>query len=510
MSVENKIRELMSGKLNEAGSYPGMGKTKEEASAMQGSSKKAEVQILNKGTGAGASVKGSNVLRAGAGAMEKAPARQGSSQDASISTRDTQDTQGKTQSAKAKKQPVPVGRGAGAAPNFVTHVDPSSVINQSSSKGNVYHEEVEEYDEDDFITEEEYDALSDEEQAEYDEVELVEEDMYEEDEEDEDEDEEDEDEEDDKSKKEKMMKKMKKMKEEADLEENKRSFFRPPEGFTKKGMRKKHAKAEEPKNTTASDMKDTNAERRMVAMAAKSRMKEELAMDVENLFNSEADLSEDFKAKVASLFEAAVTARVAHEMENIEDILAEAAVEEVANMYEEIVENVDAYLSYVSTQWLQENAIAVESGLRTEITEDFIAGLKVLFQENYIEVPEEKFDVIAAMEEEIAELTEKVNEAMSETIELNSNLEEAKKEIVFSRVTSDLAQTEAEKLFNLIEEVDFENEEIFEEKVTAIKNNFFSRSNSTPIMHSLNEEAPEMEEMSGSIAKYVEVLSRGK
>jgi len=510
MSVENKIRELMSGRLNEAGSYPGMGKSKEEASAMQGSSKKAEVQILNKGTGAGASVKGSNVLRAGAGAMEKSPARQGSSQDASISTRDTEATQGKTQSAKAKKQPVPVGRGAGAAPNFVTHVDPSSVINQSSSKGNVYHEEVEEYDEDDFITEEEYNALSDEERAEYDEVELVEEDE----EYDEEYDEDDfitEDEYNELSDEEQAEYEYFELDEDTEEMEEGKSFFRPPEGFTKKGIKKvakKYNKEQKP-STTASDMADKNAERRQIALHAKQGMKEELAMDVENLFSSEADLSEDFKAKVASLFEAAVTARVAHEMETIEDILAEAAVEEVANMYHEIVENVDAYLSYVSTQWLQENAIEVESGLRTEITEDFIAGLKVLFQENYIEIPEEKFDVIAAMQEEIAELTEKVNEAMSESIELNSHLEEAKKEIVFSRVTSDLAQTEAEKLFNLIEEVDFENEEIFEEKVTAIKNNFFSRSNSTT-MHSLNEEAPETEEMTGSIAKYVEVLSRGK
>lgn len=474
-SVENKIREMMSRKMDEA-AYPGANQgAKDETAPMQGSSQKADIQTMHKGMDASKPANPVNALTANAGPHDASAHKQGSSEDAKIDSTDTQETQGKTQASKASKQPVPTTKGVGAAPNFTTVVDPSSVVNQATSKGNVYKEE-EEMEEGEFISEEEYNALSDEEKAEYEAVELEESEEVEE------------------------------VEEMEELDE--KSFFTPPAGFTKSGMAKKGSKKEPMKSTTASKMKDDNAERRTVAMAAKARMKEELARDVETLLNSEVDLSEDFKTKAASIFEAVVTARVAHEMEQMEDILAEAAVEAMVEMQNEIVGNVDAYLSYVAEQWLEQNAVAVEAGLRAEVTEDFIAGLKVLFQEHYIEVPEEKYDVLGEMQAQIDELTAKLNETIAEAVDLNSALIESKRDVVFSKMTSDLAQTEAEKLRGLVEEIEFENEEIFEEKLKVIKNNYFPKNVST--INSLSEENTIEEISDSSVAKYVEVLSRRK
>jgi AcrR family transcriptional regulator len=234
-------------------------------------------------------------------------------------------------------------------------------------------------------------------------------------------------------------------------------------------------------------------------------MKAELAKDVENLFASEVDLSEDFKNKAASLFEAVVTARVSHEVEKMQDALAEQAAQAVVNIHEEMVSNIDAYLSYVAEQWLASNEVAIETGLRAEVTEDFIAGLKVLFKEHYIEVPEEKYDVLGDMQNQIDELTTQVNESLAKAIELNTELNESKREVAFSRATSDLAQTEVEKLRSLVEEVEFGNEELFEQKISVIKNNYFPKSTvSSPI----TEEVSETQEVSGTVARYAEMLSR--
>ena len=434
MSVENKIREMMSRKLDEA-AYPGANQgPKDATSPMQGSSKKAEVEVLDKGTGAPAT-KETNVLKAGAGAKEDKPAKQGSSQDAAISTHDDQTSQGKTQSAKAKKQPVPMGHGVGSAPNFTTVADPHSVVNQPSSKGNVYKEDTdleEVSDEHEFISEEEYNSLSDEEKAEYEAIEL----------------------------------------EESD------------------------------------EVAEAKMDKMMAKKEAMKKMKEELTKDVESLFASETDLSEEFMSKAASLFEAVVTARVTHEVEQMEDVLAEAAVEAIVEMEQQLTEQVDAYLSYIAEQWLEANQVAVAEGLRAEVTEDFIAGLKVLFKENYIEIPEEKYDVLGEMQAQIEELTAKLNETIADAVELNSALAESKRDAIFTKMTSDLAQTEAEKLRGLVEEVEFENEGIFEQKLSVIKNNYFPKS-SNSVTSSL-EEGVLVEETSSTVQKYAELLSRSK
>lgn len=440
-SIENKIREMMNRKADLAEAFPGMGSNKEASPMAQGSSQTPEVQMMHKGAGAEKPANPVNSLAAGAGVKEEKPMAQGSSQQASIDSEDDEKTQGKTQASKAKKQPEPKTQGAGAAPNFTTVADPTSVVNQPSSKGNVHKEETSEEVEAEevFISEEEYNALSDEEKAEY---ELVE------------------------------------------VEESKN----------------------EKEEDESEEMEEAKMSKKKEEMMKK--MKEELAKDIENLLSTESELSEEFKTKATSLFEAVVTARVAHEVELLEDALAEQAAEVVAEMHQELVNKVDAYLNYVVEQWMEQNAVAIENGLRTEVTEDFIAGLKVLFKENYIEVPEEKYDVLGDMQKQIEELTAKVNESVAEAVELKKALTESKRDAVFTKVTSDLAQTESEKLRGLIEEVDFESEELFEQKLNVIKNNYFPKNvnEAAPI----SEEQPIMEETSSMVAQYAARIGRTK
>ena len=543
-SIESKIRDMINRKADVAESYPGMGNNKEAAAMAQGSSETPTIQMMNV-TGAAKPGNPVNNLAAGAGAMESKPMKQGSSQDAAIDSEDDETTQGKTQASKAKKQPVPTTKGAGAAPNYTTHADPTSVVNQASSAGNVYKEEVEENMEEEelFISEEEYNALSEEEQAEFEAVEVeLEEDATEEVEED----------------------------EEEELEENLRrsdkkgkEIFKQAFGGNKpkknafvrslgsKGMndanklragRTALLKKEEVEEEVEESVKDVNKplknkfkqNNRIMAgigkpvppeptktkkfhksynfdkmdAAANTLRKEELSKDIENLLSTESELSEEFKTKATSLFEAVVTARVAHEVEIMEDVLAEQAAEVVAEMHQELVDKVDAYLNYVVEQWVEQNALAIENGLRTEVTEDFIAGLKVLFQENYIEVPEERYDVLGEMQNKIEELTAVANEAFAEAVELKKALTESKRDAVLMKVTSDLAQTESEKLRGLVEEVEFDTPELFEQKLTVIKSNYFPKAvveNAT-----LPEEQPIVEETSGSVAQYAARISRTK
>jgi len=443
-SIENKIRDLLNPKADLAEAFPGAGSNKEASPMAQGSSQKPEIQMMNV-SGAAKPANPVNKMAAGVGAKEEKPMAQGSSEQASIESEDDQETQGKTQSAKMKKAADLKGQGAGAAKNFTTHADPASVVNQASNVGNVYKEETEETEEtetEEFISEEEFNALSDEEKAEY-ELAEIEEAKKEMEDEDEDEEEMEDEESPMKKKKEEMMKKM----------------------------------------------------------------KEEMSKDVENLFSTESELSEEFKTKATSLFEAVVTARVAHEVEIMEDVLAEQAANVIAEMHQELVNKVDAYLSYAAEQWIEQNTVAIEEGLRAEITEDFIAGLKVLFKEHYIEVPEEKYNVLGEMEKQVAELTATANEAIAEAVELKKALTESKRDAVFMKVTSDLAQTESEKLHGLVEEVEFENEQLFEQKLTVIKNNYFPKN---IVESKIVEDTPIAEETSSNVAQYAQLIARTK
>lgn len=201
--------------------------------------------------------------------------------------------------------------------------------------------------------------------------------------------------------------------------------------------------------------------------------------DIATLFADEEHLSEEFKTKAAGIFEAVVTARVTSEMEAIEAELKEEAEVAQASFQEEMVEKIDAYLSYVAENWMKENELAVEKGLRTEITEDFISGMKTLFEEHYIEVPADKYDVLGEMQSQIDELKSKLDESLTEKMEIVSEKTDLLRSKVLSESSTDLTITEAEKLAKLVENVEFDTEEGFAEKVAVIKENYFPKVKAT-------------------------------
>ena len=197
--------------------------------------------------------------------------------------------------------------------------------------------------------------------------------------------------------------------------------------------------------------------------------------DVMALVGEDDDLSEEFKIKAATIFEAAVKSRVRSEIERIqEEIYSEASVE--VDVYkDELTEKVDTYLNYVVEEWSKENELAIERGLKGEIAEDFISGLKQLFEDHYIDVPDEKYDVLEAQSEKISELEDKLNETIEKIIELNHDNSSLVREQVISEVSEDLADTEFEKFKSLTQDVDFSDEESFREKLDTLKENYFPK-----------------------------------
>ena len=197
---------------------------------------------------------------------------------------------------------------------------------------------------------------------------------------------------------------------------------------------------------------------------------------VNALMNGEGDLSEEFKRKAATVFEAAVKSKVRSEVERMEDEYKSELEENINTTKEELTEKVDSYMNYVVEEWMKENELAIERGLKGEIAEDFISGLKQLFEDHYVDVPDEKYDVLEAQSEKISELEGRINEMMEEQIQTKSTNSKLVKEQVMSEVSSDLAETEIEKFKSLIEDVDFTNEESYREKLGTLKESYFPKS----------------------------------
>ncbi len=373
MSVENKIRELLTKKQLSEGVV-------DEAAEL----------------GAGGINKDTSIPAKTAGDAKNP--RQGSSQDATVSGERDQDTEnpGAKEASSLKQDDLMSHSGTvGDAPNFKTVADPTSVVNQANSKGNVHQEEFDPEEDEDLDDEEDFD---------------------------------DEDE---------------------DLEED-------------------------------------------------------FAADLATLFDGNEDLTEDFRNKASSLFEAMVVARVSNEVAIIEDRLVEEAAELMEEYKSELVEKVDSYLGYVIENWIEENQLAVENGLRSEIAEDFIDGLKTLFAEHYIDVPEEKYDVLGEMQAQIDELSSKLDETIAANVELHDANTELMKESVFSVVAEDLAKTDAEKFKSLVADVEFENAEIFEEKLTVIKENYFPKTRA--LSEEKFDDGVDNEFIEGTVSAYVKAL----
>jgi hypothetical protein len=231
-----------------------------------------------------------------------------------------------------------------------------------------------------------------------------------------------------------------------------------------------------PQNTGIHEDEETDASAEVVSEEETTEEEQESIVepiDLSPIFGEE--LSEDFKQKATSIFEAAVIARVNNEMEKVAASLEEKYAEEFLEYKESIVEKVDAYLNYVVENYIEENKLAVENGLRGEIAEDFMTGLKALFKEHYIEVPEEKYDVIGELQAKVTELEESLNGQVENNVGLNTSVTELKRKLIIKEMAKDLADTEVNKLTKLLEGVDFENEEIYKEKVSVIKENYFPR-----------------------------------
>jgi len=211
--------------------------------------------------------------------------------------------------------------------------------------------------------------------------------------------------------------------------------------------------------------------------AVENRLKSiDVSEHVNALMSGEGDLSEDFKRKAATVFEAAVKSKVRSEVERMEDEYKSELEENINATKEGLTEKVDTYLNYVVEEWMKENELAIERGLKGEIAEDFISGLKQLFEDHYVDVPDEKYDVLEAQSEKISELEGRINEMMEEQIQSKSVNATLVKEQVLSALSSDLAETEIEKFKSLIEDVDFSSEESYREKLGTLKESYFPKT----------------------------------
>ena len=198
--------------------------------------------------------------------------------------------------------------------------------------------------------------------------------------------------------------------------------------------------------------------------------------DMEALMSSDDTLSEEFKVKAATIFEAAVKSKIRSEIERIDEQVRSEKGQELETFKEEITEKVDTYLNYVVEEWTKENELAIERGLKGEIAEDFISGLKQLFEDHYIDVPDEKYDVLEAQSEKISELENKLNEEIQKNVDLNQSNSSLVREQVISEVSEDLADTEIEKFKSLTQDVDFGNEDSFREKLNTLKESYFPKA----------------------------------
>ena len=202
----------------------------------------------------------------------------------------------------------------------------------------------------------------------------------------------------------------------------------------------------------------------------------DLSDDVKALVSSDADLSEEFKDKAATIFEAAVKTRIKEQTKIIEAQYEKKLASETETVKEAMVEKVDSYLNYVVEEWMKENELAVERGIRTEIAEDFITGLKGLFKEHYIDVPEEKYNVLDDLTGQVKDLEDKLNEQIEKNVNLSKNVSESNREKLIAQVSEDLADTEKEKFASMAENVEFDSAEKFQEKLETIKESYFPKT----------------------------------
>ena len=244
----------------------------------------------------------------------------------------------------------------------------------------------------------------------------------------------------------------------------------------------------------------------------------EVKIDVEEDINAliaGEELSEEFQEKARTIFEAAITSKVAEITEGIKSEYEENLVEEVKGIKAELQERLDSYLEYVADEWVGENQLAVEHGLKTEMTESFLEGMKKLFEDHYVTIPEEKYDVIENMVDKLDDMESKLNEQIEKNVALNKRLAESTADVIFAEVTEGLAQTQRDKLATLVENVDFESENGYREKIETLKESYFPTKGSntqTSKSENLTEESEAVDYSSKSISntmdRYLQTINR--
>src|SRR5210317_757037 len=306
--------------------------------------------------------------------------------------------------------------------------------------------------------------------------------------------------------------KKKDMKEAEDKKKDEKEMSEAEDKEDKKKDEAVHDKEDKKKEMSEAEMKKDDEKEMKKEMSAKDKVKDmDMKEDVNALTEGE-DLSEEFKAKAATIFESAVKAKLVEEIENLESEYETKVAEKVEETKSEIVEKVDAYLNYVVEEWMKENELAIEKGLRNEITEDFIGGLKSLFESHYIDVPQEKFDVIENQAAEIEKLKEEVNKSIEKNVELNQKIAESTRTDIVKEVSADLAATEADKLNGLAESIEYKDADSFRKSVETLKNSYFPKSKAS------DNESNEVAEnnagsdmnLSESMAAYTAAISKTK
>ena len=287
---------------------------------------------------------------------------------------------------------------------------------------------------------------------------------------------------------------------------------------------------EEMANMNAMKMKKMNAMKKMEddsekeddkkEMMMKDKMKKEsaeeveidLSDDVKALVSSDADLSEEFKDKAATIFETAVKTRIKEQTKILEAQYEEKLESEKETIKEAMTEKVDSYLNYVVEEWMKENELAVERGIRTEIAEDFITGLKDLFKEHYIDVPEEKYNVLDDLTNQNKTLEDKLNEQIEKNVELSKQVSDADRSSIVAEISDDLADTEKEKFTSMAENVEYDSAEKFKEKLETIKESYFPKTKSEVTeqdsVDSVAANEPAVEASSDAMAAYTAAISK--
>ena len=237
----------------------------------------------------------------------------------------------------------------------------------------------------------------------------------------------------------------------------------------------------------------------------------DVSQDVEALVDGE-ELSEEFKTKAATIFESAIKSKVRSELEKIQEENDKQMEELAETSMKSMVEKVDDYLGYVVEQWMSENELAIERGLKGEIAEDFISGLKGLFEDHYIDVPDEKYDILEANLTKIEELEDKLNKQMEENVQLRKQKGELVKESMIFDVADGMTDTETEKFQSLVDDVEFSDEDSYKEKLQTIKESYFGtgkvESEETEMI--TEEGSQEVQEISGTMAKYMSAIKKDK